>query len=53
MQVGSTLEEDPRMSLMRKSWFEDKDVIDVGCNEGHVTISLGISVFLFLEAFFL
>ncbi|KAG0587422.1 hypothetical protein KC19_2G163300 [Ceratodon purpureus] len=39
-RVGSTLEEDPRMSLMRKSWFEDKDVIDVGCNEGHVTISL-------------
>lgn len=39
-RVGSTLEEDPRMSLMRKSWFENKDVIDVGCNVGHVTISL-------------
>lgn len=40
-QVGDSLGADPRMKLMQKVWFENKDVLDIGCNEGHVTISLG------------
>jgi len=52
LQVGSTLEADPRLSLMQKTWFEGKDVIDVGCNEGHVTISLGIPCPSFESAFY-
>lgn len=41
MQVGSALGTDPRMHLMQKTWFDNKDVIDIGCNEGVFTISLG------------
>jgi hypothetical protein len=29
------------MELMQTQWFQDKDVLDIGCNEGHVTIALG------------
>lgn len=31
---------DPRLGLMRRSWFEGKKVLDVGCNEGHLTIAI-------------
>jgi hypothetical protein len=44
-KVARTLDADPRMTVMQKIWFEDKDVFDIGCNEGHVTISLGILTF--------
>lgn len=39
-RVGSALGTDPRMHLMQKTWFDNKDVIDIGCNEGVFTISL-------------
>jgi tRNA G46 methylase TrmB len=39
-RVGKTLKQDPRMELMQTQWFQDKDVLDIGCNEGHVTIAL-------------
>lgn len=44
-KVARTLDVDPRMTVMQKIWFEDKDVFDIGCNEGHVTISLGTLTF--------
>ncbi len=47
-QVGKTLKQDPRMELMQTRWFQDKDVLDIGCNEGHVTIALGTIHYGFL-----
>ncbi|XP_062610547.1 probable RNA methyltransferase Y17G7B.18 [Saccostrea cucullata] len=34
-------EEDPRLACMRAEWFEGKDVLDIGCNVGHVTLTIG------------
>ncbi|XP_061163161.1 probable RNA methyltransferase Y17G7B.18 [Saccostrea echinata] len=34
-------EEDPRLECMRGEWFEGKDVLDIGCNVGHVTLTIG------------
>lgn len=31
---------DPRLGLLRRSWFEGKKCLDVGCNEGHLTIAI-------------
>ncbi|KAG7236710.1 hypothetical protein INR49_000604 [Caranx melampygus] len=30
--------EDPRMRVLRPEWFEGKDVLDLGCNAGHLTL---------------
>lgn len=30
--------EDPRIRLLRREWFEGKDVLDLGCNSGHLTL---------------
>ncbi|KAK2881787.1 7SK snRNA methylphosphate capping enzyme-like [Channa argus] len=30
--------EDPRIRLLRPEWFEGKDVLDLGCNSGHLTL---------------
>ena len=32
--------DDPRLKCFRKEWFTDKDVLDIGCNVGHVTLSI-------------
>lgn len=29
---------EPRIQLLRKEWFSDKDVLDIGCNDGTLTI---------------
>ncbi|XP_054716116.1 LOW QUALITY PROTEIN: 7SK snRNA methylphosphate capping enzyme-like [Uloborus diversus] len=31
---------DSRLLCMKKEWFEGRDVLDVGCNAGHFTLSL-------------
>lgn len=33
-------QEDPRLKAMRAAWFDGKDVLDIGCNVGHFTLSL-------------
>lgn len=33
-------QEDPRLKLMQAEWFRGKDVLDIGCNVGHLTLSL-------------
>lgn len=33
-------EDDHRMHSFRKEWFENKAVLDIGCNVGHLTLSL-------------
>lgn len=35
---GSSDEADHRLNCLKKAWFEDKDVLDVGCNTGRVTM---------------
>ncbi|XP_017287495.1 7SK snRNA methylphosphate capping enzyme [Kryptolebias marmoratus] len=30
--------EDPRIHVLRQEWFEGKDVLDLGCNSGHLTL---------------
>lgn len=32
---------DPRVDLFKEEWFKDKDVLDIGCNSGHVTCVIG------------
>ena len=32
--------EDLRLQYFKNSWFEDKEVLDIGCNIGHITISV-------------
>lgn len=32
--------EDLRLRCFRREWFEDKHVLDIGCNAGHVTLCL-------------
>lgn len=33
---SGVFEEDPRLSLLRKEWFEGKDCLDIGSNTGQV-----------------
>ncbi|CAN8016190.1 unnamed protein product [Ixodes persulcatus] len=33
-------QEDPRLKVMQASWLDGKDVLDIGCNVGHFTLSL-------------
>lgn len=33
-------QEDPRLKAMKKEWFRGLDVLDIGCNVGHLTLSL-------------
>ena len=33
-------ERDVRLNIFRQEWFEDKDVLDVGCNVGLVTLAI-------------
>ncbi|KAE9600327.1 putative RNA methyltransferase bin3, bin3-type S-adenosyl-L-methionine binding protein [Lupinus albus] len=37
---GGKFNDDPRLQIFKKEWFEDKDCLDVGCNSGIVTISI-------------
>ncbi|XP_078439618.1 S-adenosyl-L-methionine-dependent methyltransferases superfamily protein [Wolffia australiana] len=39
-RIDRNVSEDPRLALMKKEWFEGKDCLDVGCNQGLITISI-------------
>ena len=41
-RLGQAFSEDPRLGLLERNWFAGKRCMDVGCNEGLVT--LGISM---------
>ncbi|XP_073695916.1 7SK snRNA methylphosphate capping enzyme [Garra rufa] len=34
------LSEDPRVRVMNPEWFRGKEVLDLGCNTGHLTLSI-------------
>ncbi|CAD7697004.1 unnamed protein product [Ostreobium quekettii] len=39
-RVGEAFDEDPRLQALRQEWFKGRDCIDIGCNEGVITIAL-------------
>ncbi|KAK4415552.1 putative RNA methyltransferase [Sesamum alatum] len=39
-RVGQDLDEDPRLKVMKREWFEGKDCLDIGCNSGLMTIAI-------------
>lgn len=41
MQVDRNQEEDPRLAVFKREWFEGRDCLDIGCNQGLITISIG------------
>jgi len=34
--------EDPRLSLLRPGWFRGRDCLDIGCNEGVLTLAVAL-----------
>lgn len=39
-RLGGAFDQDPRLSVLEKGWFHKKRCLDIGCNEGLVTLSL-------------
>ncbi|KDP33715.1 hypothetical protein JCGZ_07286 [Jatropha curcas] len=39
-RIGQDMEEDPRLKVLKKEWFEGKDCLDIGCNSGIITIEI-------------
>lgn len=39
-RIDQGLEEDPRIKVMKKEWFEGKNCLDIGCNSGLITITI-------------
>ncbi|PKA56114.1 putative RNA methyltransferase [Apostasia shenzhenica] len=39
-RLDRSMEEDPRLKVFKSEWFVDKDCLDIGCNQGLVTISI-------------
>ncbi|KAK7820507.1 putative rna methyltransferase [Quercus suber] len=39
-QIGQDLQEDPRLNVFKKEWFEGKECLDIGCNSGIIPFSL-------------
>ncbi|KAK9824349.1 hypothetical protein WJX72_009605 [[Myrmecia] bisecta] len=39
-RLGSAFEEDPRLQVLDKRWFQGRRCLDIGCNEGVVTLSV-------------
>ncbi|KAK3122298.1 hypothetical protein QOZ80_8BG0667740 [Eleusine coracana subsp. coracana] len=41
-RIDRNVGEDPRLEAFKKEWFEGKDCLDIGCNQGLVTIGLAM-----------
>ncbi|CAI0390163.1 unnamed protein product [Linum tenue] len=39
-RIGQELDEDPRIKVLKREWFEGKDCLDIGCNSGIITIHI-------------
>ncbi|PIA64822.1 hypothetical protein AQUCO_00100350v1 [Aquilegia coerulea] len=42
-RLGKDMKEDPRFKVFKKEWFQDKDCLDIGCNQGLITIEIAKS----------
>jgi 7SK snRNA methylphosphate capping enzyme len=38
--TSSTFDDDPRLALLKEEWFARRHMLDVGCNEGLVTLAV-------------
>lgn len=38
---NQSMSPDTRLECFKREWFENKQVLDIGCNVGHVTLSIG------------
>lgn len=45
-RVGQDLDEDPRLKVLKREWFEGKDCLDIGCNSGLITIAIAKKVWV-------
>lgn len=43
-RLGQAFDRDPRLAMMERSWFARRRCMDVGCNEGLVTLALAGSL---------
>ena len=41
-RIGQAFDEDPRVALFERHWFAKKRCMDVGCNEGIVTLGIAM-----------
>lgn len=39
-KTNNLFQNDPRLDLMVEDWFRDKNVLDIGCNAGTLTLSI-------------
>jgi len=39
-RISNDTDEDPRLKVLKKEWFEGKDCLDIGCNSGIMTIHI-------------
>ncbi|KAF2582031.1 hypothetical protein F2Q70_00008133 [Brassica cretica] len=39
-RISNDMDEDPRLKVMKKEWFQGKDCLDIGCNSGVMTIHI-------------
>ncbi|KAF5185616.1 7SK snRNA methylphosphate capping enzyme [Thalictrum thalictroides] len=42
-RITKDMNQDPRFKVFKKEWFEDKDCLDIGCNQGLITIEIAKS----------
>ncbi|KAK9148579.1 hypothetical protein Scep_007336 [Stephania cephalantha] len=42
-RVCRDVKEDPRLRVFKREWFEGKDCLDIGCNQGILTINIAKS----------
>uniref|UniRef100_A0A2P2K2S3 RNA methyltransferase n=1 Tax=Rhizophora mucronata TaxID=61149 RepID=A0A2P2K2S3_RHIMU len=39
-RIGKEMEEDPRLRVLKREWFQGKDCLDIGCNSGIITLHI-------------
>ncbi|OAY27260.1 probable RNA methyltransferase At5g51130 isoform X2 [Manihot esculenta] len=39
-RIGQGMDEDPRLKVFKREWFQGKDCLDIGCNSGIITIQI-------------
>ncbi|WOL07674.1 putative RNA methyltransferase [Canna indica] len=45
VSIDVGMKEDPRLATFKREWFEGKDCLDIGCNEGLITINIAKKFF--------